>query len=384
MVDAVSEDAVANLLSEKKLSVTEIRQKDAAAFKNFNLVLFNSVKTKDLVIFFRQLSVMVDSDLPIVKALRILVKQSGNRYLKAVVANLADEVEGGAKMSEVMGNFPDVFSNFYVNMIASGETSGRLSEVLNYLADQKEKDYDLQSKVRAAMIYPGFILFSLVVVGFIIVVFVMPKMTAVLEESGAELPLITRFFITVTGFISHFWWQILVIVVGLTVSGVYYFKTAGRSLFDWLKLKIPTFGVIFQQIHLVTITRSLATLLKGGVPVSRALSVVKDVVGNRVYEEILDQTIKDVDEGNQIADSFLIAAEFIPLPVSQLMSVGEETGRLSEVLEKLTAFYTREVEKSVNNLAVIIEPIIMIILGVAVGIFIAAVLLPMWQMSSAI
>lgn len=384
IIDAASEEMVASLLIEKSLTIISIEPMSATSLNLQFFRLIRRVKSKDLVIFFRQLAVMIEANLPIIKALRILVKQTENKYLKTVIASVTDEVDGGEKLSGAMANFPDVFSDFYVNITRSGETSGRLSEVMNYLADQQEKDYDLQSKVKGAMIYPLFIIVALFVVGLILLTFVVPQMTAILKESGVTLPLATRVLIGVSDFFKAHWWQLgIVLVVGGFALTIQSRTVKGRRFINTIKVSIPVFGMIYRQMYVVRIARSLGTLLRGGVPVARALGVVKDVVKNTVYEDILAQTIREVEEGNLIAGSFIESPQIPPM-VSQMISIGEETGELEKVLDKITEFYSREIDNSVRNLSVLIEPVIMVVIGVAVGFFVAAIIMPMWQLSASL
>lgn len=384
LVEAASPEVVETLLAEKNFSIISIEKKEGETLGSQQIRLFGGVKVKDLVIFFRQLSVMVEANLPIVKALRILMQQTQNRYLKAVIGNMADEVEGGAKLSQAMAEYPDIFGQFFTNIVASGETSGRLNEVMNYLADQKEKDYDLGSKVKGAMIYPIVILCGLVVVGFVMMTFVVPKLTGVLQESNTKLPLATKLLIGISTFMNSYWWAIIAVAVVVLGGAYYYFKKkpGGRNAFDSILLKVPVFGSIFQQIYIVRITQSLNTLLKGGVPVAKALETVRDVMDNKVYRGVVEQAMLDVGEGNPLGES-LAGSRYVPSMVAQMISIGEETGKLDVVLEKLTTFYTREIDNLVKNLSTLIEPLIMIILGLAVGGFIAAIIMPMWQLSAA-
>ncbi len=383
LVEAASEEAVAVLLGDKNLSVVSITAKEEAGLGGISLTL-TKVKTKDLVVFFRQLSVMVEANLPIVKAMRILTRQTDNRYLKAVIASIADEVEGGAKLSQAMSTYPEVFSNFYTNVVASGETSGRLSDVMNYLADQAEKDYDLKSKLQGEMIYPAFIFGMLGIVGFVIMTWVIPQITEMVTQSGAELPIATQILIAVSKFFGSYWWAVLLGLVGLG-GGLFYFvkKTeGGKQMFDQLIVNIPIFGSVFRIIYIVRITQSFHTLLVGGVPVSQALETVKEVVDNVVYKAVIEQAIQDVDEGTSLAES-LIVSKYIPNMVAQMISIGEETGKLDQILGRISDFYTREINNSLKNLTSLITPIIMVILAVAIGGFVAAVIMPMWQLSAA-
>ena len=383
-VEAFSEEAVANLLLEKNFIIIDIKAKSKELFNWQSLNFFNKVKTKDLVIFFRQLSVMIDANLPIVKGLRVLLKQTKSEQLKKVIMEILTEVDGGSSLSAAMQLFPNVFTNFYINIVRSGETSGRLSEVMGYLADQQEKDYGLESQVKGAMVYPAFILVGLVVVGFIVMTFVIPQMTGMLVESGAELPFVTKVLLGVSGFFQSFWWLLILLFGCAFVGFSILIKTyVGRRIMDTAKIKLPIFGPIFKNIYIVRICRSFSTLLKGGVPVSQSLEVVKTVVDNLVYEEILESTIKEVEEGNLLADS-LALSPYIPTTVTQMISIGEETGKLEDVLIKIGDFYSSEVDGSVRMLSTLIEPIIMVILGCAVGVFIAAIILPMWKLASAL
>lgn len=380
MVEAESETAASEVLREKGLIIIALTERKGGW--TAGLQFLNRVKAKDLVIFSRQLSVLIASTVPIVQALRVLVKQTENVVLQSIISEIADEVEGGVKLSSALGKHPKIFSNFFINMIKSGETSGRLDEVLNYLADQQEKDYDLMSKVRGAMIYPVFILSGLLVVGIVMMVFVVPKLTEMLRESGAELPLTTRLLIGTSDFMVDYWWA-LIIMVGAFIGAVILYKKTpvGKKQWDYLKLKIPIFGSLFQKIYLVRITRSLSTLLKGGITVSSSLNVVAEVVGNVIYKDLVLKTVKEVEDGNSITVLFS-QSRVVPQMMSQMLSIGEQTGKLDQILEKLAAFYSREIDNLVRNLVTLIEPMIMILMGVAVGMMVSAIILPMYKLAS--
>lgn len=383
IVNANSLDEASAILVGKKLTIINLAlQPRQDIISLINSVFFKRVPVKDLVIFFRQMSVMLDAQMPLVKALRILIKQTKNEYFRSIINELSNEVDGGSTLSVAMEQYTETFSKFYVNIIRSGETSGRLSEVMNYLADQKEKDYDLESRVKGAMMYPAFIVVVLIVVAFIVMAFVVPNITAVLIESGAELPLVTKLLIGSSNILRNYWWLIGLIAVVMTVFVAYEVRTpGGKAWVDKIKLRIPLFGNVFKNIYIVRICRSFATLVKGGVPIAVSLGIVREVVDNVVYERILAEASRSVDEGNQISESFMLSPD-MPSIVSQMISVGEETGKLEEVLERVADFYSREIDNVIRNLSSLLEPVIMIFLGVAVGVFVAAVMLPMWQLSS--
>ncbi|MBI1961431.1 MAG: type II secretion system F family protein [Parcubacteria group bacterium] len=383
VVDAVNDEVALGTLTDQGLLVLSLKTREGKRGFAKEITLFARVKVKDLVVFSRQLAVMVSATLPVVAALRILVNQIESVPLKIVVSEVADAVDGGARLSEALARHPKVFSNFYTSMIRSGETAGKLDEVLNYLADQQEKDYDLVSKTRGAMIYPAFILFGLVAVGFVMMVFVIPKLTEVLAESGAALPFTTQLLISISGFFKSFWWLLLLSAAGLFLGLRYYRKTAaGKKHTDFLILKLPVFGpLIFQKMYLVRFTRSLSTLITGGVSLTEALAITADIVGNEVYREVIRQTIREVEDGNPIATVFK-ESTVVPNMVTQMLAVGEQTGRLDTVLNKLSDFYSREVDNAVGNLVTLIEPFILMLMGIGVGIMVAAILLPMYNLAT--
>jgi len=326
--------------------------------------------------------VRMAATLPLVSALRILVKQTESARLKTIISEIADDVDGGARLSQAFGRHPEVFNDFYVNMVRSGETSGHLDDVLSYLADQREKDYDLMSRIRGAMVYPAFILSVMTVVGIAMMIFVVPRLTAVLIETGGELPFATRLLIGTSQFMSGYWWLLLVLAVGL-VAGLKYglHQAPVRRQWDWMKIKLPIFGTLFQRVYLIRFTRSMTTLLKGGVPLPRALEITGDVVGNAVYRDLIARTVKQVQDGNPIATEF-IASKEVPVMVSHMLSVGETTGQLEQILDRLTQFYSREIDNLVSSLVSLVEPLIMVVMGLAVGTMVAAIIMPMYNLAS--
>ena len=383
VVEAQSEQTAQEALEERSLIPIMITAR-ATESKLQTFKLFDRVKPKELVVFFRQLSTMSAANLPIVAALRILIKQTESQKLKTIISEIADEVDGGARLSQAFARHPDVFNNFYVNMVRSGETSGHLDEVLSYLADQREKDYDLMSKIRGAMIYPAFILSALCVVGVIMMVFVVPRLTSILTETGGELPLATKILIGTSGFMAKFWWLLLILVVGAVAGLRFSLKQRPvRRWWDWMKIKLPVFGKLFQRIYIIRFTRSMNTLLKGGVPLPHALEITAEVVGSAVYRDLILRTVKQVQDGNPIAVEFVNSPE-VPVMVSHMLSVGETTGQLEQILDRLTQFYAREVDNLVSNLVSLVEPLIMIVMGLAVGVMVAAIIMPMYNLASSL
>ncbi|HWQ99398.1 MAG TPA: type II secretion system F family protein [Candidatus Methylomirabilis sp.] len=383
-VDAPTMEDANEALAERGFEIVLLEPAGAGGVGTAALSFLNRISTKDIVIVARTLSVMVSAAVPLVDALKNIARQTENPNLKIVMNDVSTEVEGGARLSDAFERHPKVFSGFFINMIRSGETSGQLEQVLEYLADQQEKDYDLTSKIRGALIYPAFILTALGVVGFIMMSFVVPKLTQILQEANVPLPISTRILIVVSGFFANFWWLIIILVIILIVVLRIVVQTpGGRMALDKLMLNVPVFGTLFERIYVVRFCRSLGTLLHGGVDQVGALEIVAGVVGNQVWKKMVFETIKEVNEGNSITTAFL-RSKHVPTMMNQMLSVGEETGKLQEVLQRVASFFNREVDNLVANLVTLIEPIVMVILGIGVGVMVSAILLPLYQLSSAV
>ncbi len=384
VIEAPSENVASELLEDRKYIILSLIQRKKATIFQGTISFLNKVPMREVVIFSRQLSVMITTAVPIVQALRILVKQTKTVTFKIIISEIADEVDGGAKLSTALSRYPQVFSQFYIHMIRSGETTGKLDETLTYLADQLEKDYDLQSKIRGAMIYPAFIMSALVAVGVLMMIFVIPQLTAVLQESGAELPLTTRILIWTSNFLKNDWWMVILFLLGLAVIYRYIARTeVGRRELDRMKIRLPIFGNLFQKIYLTRFARSISTLIAGGIPLTRTLEIVADIVGNTIYRELTIATIDVIEDGNSMATLFAKSKDVPPM-LTQMMAVGEQTGKLDMILKKLSDFYAKEVETLIHNLVTLLEPMVMLIIGVAVAVMITAILLPMYQLSTAI
>ncbi len=383
LIEADSVEIATDTLKDKGLFVMSVQVHKERALA-MELPFFTRIPIKDLVIFSRQFSVLMGAKVPIVQALKTVARQTANLRLQRIVTDVANETESGTALSTAMARHPKAFSSFFVNMVRSGETTGRLEEVMNYLADQMERDFDLMTKIKGAMIYPIFILFGLVVVGFVMMVFVVPKLTATLTESGTALPWTTKLLIGTSGFMQKYVVQILIAAVALVVLFRWWIsKPTGRAVWDKVKLRIPVFGDLLQKIYIVRFTRSMNTLVTGGVDSPASLDIVADIVGNEYYRQLIMETRKEVSDGNSITTVlFREGSKAMPTMIPQMMAVGEETGRLAEVLERLTSFYSRELANSVSNLVSAIEPLIMLVMGLAVGIMVSAIILPMYNMAS--
>ncbi len=384
-IEAISQQAATDILTNKKLIILSLVEAGAVPFwrRPLNIPFLSGVKPQDMVFLSRQLATMVGAGLPLVKALEVLNKQTANTYLKGVVQDIAEEVRGGNRFSSTLAKYPKLFDNFFINMVRAGETAGKLDEVLNYLADEQEKNFDLMSKMKGAMIYPAFVVAMVGGVMVLMMVFVIPQLTTILEEAGVELPITTRILIGTSKFFKKYLIFIILAIIGLVVGFKFFTKTkSGRFIWDRTILKAPVFGKLFQNLYLVRFTRSLSTLIVGGIPLTSALKIVSDVVGNAVYKKLVLRTIKDVEEGRSIS-SALLESKQVPKMLSHLLAVGERTGKIDEVLSKMADFYSREVENILSRLVTLLEPIIIIFLGVVVGGMVASIILPMYRLASA-
>ncbi|MEN9557946.1 MAG: hypothetical protein RL141_315 [Candidatus Parcubacteria bacterium] len=384
VVDALSMEDATLALQERGFEVLVLEAARPRQASLQSLPWLNPIKTKDIVIVSRMLSVMVSASVPLVDALKNIARQSANPNIQRVLSDVASEVEGGARFSDALERHPKVFSGFFTNMVRSSELSGQLEQVLDYLAEQQEKDYDLTSKIRGALIYPAFILVSLGVVGFIMMAFVVPKLTQILQEANVALPISTRILIAVSGFMGAYWWIVLIFLAILAVVfRVVVGTPEGRLAFDQVLLRIPLFRGLFQRIYVVRFCRSLATLLRGGVDQVSALEIVAGVVGNAVWKRMVFETIQEVNEGNSITTAFQ-RSRSVPPMMNQMLAVGEETGKLQEIATRIADFFNREVDTLTANLVTLIEPIIILLLGLGVGVMVSAILLPLYQLSTAV
>lgn len=386
-IEAENQAAAADQLLGRDLVITALSEvKQSEDIIGMVSTLFARVTKKDLSIFLRQLSILVSAAVPLVQALKILSEQTPNPTLRKALVDIHAEVEGGTKFSLSLERYPNIFSSYFINMVRSGETSGRMEEIMGYLADQEEKDYELQGKIIGALVYPGFIITALFGGSFFMLAVVLPKMLAMFEELGAtaELPTATRMLMFLSTVARSYWWLVILGIIAIAFFFRWYIKTEeGRKQFDMIKLRAPVFGVLFKYLYVIRFSRSFNTILVGGITIPQGLRIVKTVIGNSIFEKLIDDTIKEVEEGNPMSDVFA-KNPYVPTMVTQMLSVGEQTGRLDDVLEKITSFYSREINGVIEVTLKLVEPVIMIILGLGVGLLVAGVILPMMNLASAV
>lgn len=341
------------------------------------------ISIKDLTVFFRQLAIMFSANVQISDIFKILLNQEKSK-LTPIIEDLLDKVENGYKLSEAMALHPKVFSKYYISILKPGEATGNLDESLNFLAGELESSYDTLNKIKSALTYPIFILITMFVVVGIIITYVIPTMTEVLSETGGELPMITQVLISISKFFIN---NIIFIILGLLLISFicikYYNTNEGKKFFHSLLLKIPIFGKVFQKIYIARMSKNLYVLIRSSVPLIESLYITADIVGNKVYEDIVRSATEKIKNGERISLSFAEHKE-IPIMFTGMISIGEKTGKLDYVLEKIASFYIRELKNITDSITSLIEPVIMVFLGVVVALIVAAVLLPMYSLSSQI
>ncbi len=382
-IEAGDIERAIDILHRHKLYIVSITPVKPSFLGASRLRIFKKANVKEVAVFFRQLATLAEAKVPLVEGLRILVKQQTNRFLKDTLFQIASDVEGGTSFSEALERHSKVFSPFYISIIKSGEASGRIQESLIYLADHLERQYDFNNKVKGAMMYPALIIIGFGTVAFIMMTFILPKLLAVFKESGQELPLPTKLLISLSNIFQNYWYFIIIGIIGI-VLGIKYISTIpeGKAKLDLLKLKLPLIGKLFKKIYLARFAENLSTLIESGLPITKALKISGNVVGNEIYKRIIFESAKKVRVGEPIAFVFERSKE-IPLMVSQMIGVGERSGKLDLALKNIARFYTKEVNNSIDNLMVLIEPILILILGAGVAVLVAAILMPIYNLAGA-
>jgi len=385
--DAVGGERVASSAEE----LTRVLQKDQIIItsispvkKGFQIPFLKreKVRLKELSVYSRQLSVLIDAELPLIQSLSILEEQQKNRYFRNVIRTIKEDVEAGSTLNQAKRKHPKVFDDLYCNLVASGEQSGSLDIMLRRLAEYIERSVKLRAQVRQAMIYPVGILIFAVLVSIFLLWKVIPVFASIFHDLGAELPLLTAVIVKLSGFVQKNIIFIFLGIIGLIMAFRYYRNTtAGRWSTDRLMLKIPLFGSLMYKVSMTRVTRTLSTLISGGVPMLEALKITSSTAGNVLIEkEILDAR-KLVSEGKTMNEAFKESGRF-PLMMLQMINVGEATGTLDEMLSKLSSFYDEEVSTSVAALLSVMEPIMLVCVGGLVGSLVVAMYLPIFSMIS--
>jgi type IV pilus assembly protein PilC len=377
-IDASSRDDVIAQLRKQRLSVVKI---DQDASKKIGK---GSIKTRDVVIFTRQFSTMINSGLPLVQALTILAEQTDNKALAEVTKKVVFDVESGNTVADALSKHPRAFTNLYVNMVAAGEAGGILDTILMRLATFLEKNDALVRKVKGAMIYPAVIMSVAAIAVVVLLIFVIPVFAGMFASGGMALPLPTRIVIGASGFLRTYWWVIgAVIIVGGYSGKKYYATSNGKLVIDRLLLKVPVLGDVLRKSAVSRFTRTLGTLISSGVSILEGLEITAKTAGNRVIQDAIMQSRSSIAGGDTIAQPLQKSKVFPPMVIS-MIAVGEQTGGLDEMLSKIADFYDEEVDAAVSNLLSLLEPIMIVFLGVVVGGMVVAMYLPIFDMVNAV
>lgn len=387
---AFDKSTAATNLIDKGLSPILIKEgKAGGGEKNIGGILGKlkfgqKVKLTDKVIFSRQFATMVNAGVPVAKSLAILKEQTASKPFQVIIGDLVKRVEGGTTLSSAMGAHPEVFSSVYINMVAAGETGGILDEVLERLAVQQEKDAEIVGKVRGAMIYPGVITTVTIGAFVFLMTVIVPKLGSIFNDLGVDLPIYTKIMLAISNALLSYGIFILIGMILATVGLVRWVRTpVGKKIFHTFTLHMPIFGPIISKVNIARFARTFGSLMSSGIAVLEALTATSAAVGNVVFKETLQHVAAEVKNGKPISEP-LREAKIFPAIVSQMVSVGEETGKLDEILLKLAEFYEKEVDSIVSGITSIIEPILIIVIGVIVGFIIVSVFGPLSQLSNAI
>ena len=383
-IDAPSEDQAVSALHQKGLVILSLEQARKGLFLQDLTTAFSKPALKDVVLFTRQMATLVDADVPLVEGLHAIVRQVEKESFRKVISSVTSAIEGGSSLSVALNEHQKVFSRFYVSLVRAGEVAGKLQTTLTYLADYLERNSSLNSKIRGVLAYPAFVLFALVVVTIIMMTTVLPQLLSIIKDAGVQdIPTTTKILIATTNFVNRYIVLLLVLFFGGIILLFNYIKTPqGSRWFDNLKVNLPQFGKIIRNLYLARIAETLATLIKSGVPILEGLNITSDVVGNIIFKEIVLQARENVQGGGTISEVLERYREFPPL-VTSMLAIGEKTGRIDFMLENIFNFYKTESENDIQNLSQLIEPILILLLGLGVGLLVAAVLLPIYSLVGA-
>ncbi len=381
-VVGASEDLAIESLQRKGLTITAFSSgKDKGALATLgNITLFGGVSSRDVVLLSRQIATLFEAQVSALRIFRLLTEQAEKPFLRNVLAEISDDLQNGSSISKALAKHPKAFSDFYVNMVRSGEESGKLDETFLYLADYIDRSYELSSKARNALVYPGFIMLTFFGVMTLMLTVVIPKIGTIIAESGQELPFITKVVLGMSHFLTSYG---IYLMIALIFGGFFVYKfaqtPAGRNAVSRTQLSLPIIGKLYQKLFLSRIADNMHVMLSSGISAVRSLEITASVVGNSVYEEILHEAMEAVKAGAPMSQTFSRHQGDIPAIVVQMMQIGEETGEVGNILDRLAKFYNREVNAAVDTLVSLIEPVMIISLALGIGFLLAAVLLPIYN-----
>jgi type IV pilus assembly protein PilC len=378
-IDALSQDVAVSALQRRDLVVSSIR---SAEEKKFEFDLFSGVSTKDIVILSRQIATLFEAQVSALRVFRLLAAEVENKKLSDILTAISDDLQAGNPISKALSKHSKVFSPFYVNMVKAGEESGKLSDTFVFLADYLDRTYEVMNKAQNALIYPAFVIAVFITVMIIMLTMVIPRISTILLESGQDIPIYTKVILGLSGFFVNYG---LFLLIALAIGAVFLYRytqsAEGSEFLDSLKLSIPYVGTLYEKLYLSRIADNFSTMLLSGIAIVDAVEITGSVVGNKIYQNMLQVTARDIQGGSPISDA-LAKHEEIPGIMIAMIRVGEETGELRNILNTLAKFYRREVTNSVDTLVGLIEPAMIVVLALGVGVLLAAVLIPIYNISA--
>ena len=384
-IDTVNIDVAINTLQKKGLILSAINPfEEKKNVFSVDIAFFNRISTKDVVILSRQLATLFDAQVSALRIFRLIGEQSENTTLRKHLAEISNDLQGGSSISGALAKHPDIFSDFYVNMVKAGEESGKLDEVFNYLADYLDRSYEVTSKARNALVYPAFVIATFLAVMILMFTVIIPKIALMITDSGQAVPFYTQIVLNVSNLLIHYG---LFVAIAAVIFGFFvwrYSRTpAGQRGLADLKLRLPYIGNLYRKLYLSRIADNMSTMTVAGIPMLRSLDITAFVVGNEVYHEILQDALAQVKAGVSLSNALNQYGKDVPGIMVQMIKVGEETGELGNILKTLAKFYEREVVNAVDTLVSLIEPVMIVTLGLGVGLLLASVLVPIYNIASA-
>ncbi len=385
-IDAEDKYSLADNLKKQGKNVIFIEeQKSTREFMKSLNRLIVKVKLQDKIVFTKNLSAMTEAGLALSRSLNILERQTKNVTFKDIISSLSAEINKGGNFSDGLSKFPKVFSSLFVSMVRAGEESGNLSGSLKIVGDQLEKSYILRKKIKGAMMYPMIVVGAMVLIGILMLMYVVPTLTDTFKELNVELPASTQFVIFISDFLAENPLLAFGIILFSIFGFIFSFKTkVGKRASEFIILRIPIIGKIAKQANSARTARTLSSLLSSGVDMVGAISITHDVVQNSYYKEVLKSAEASIQKGTPLSESFKKREDLYPILVGEMIEVGEETGKLSEMLLQVAIFYENEVDTATKNISTIIEPFLMVIIGIVVGFFALSMITPMYSLSDAI
>ncbi len=384
-IDAINEDVAISSLQRRGFILMSIESADKVSFFDKEIMLFGTgVSNKDIVILSRQIATLFEAQVSALRTFRLLATETENKVLSKVLTESSDDIQSGVSLSNALGKHDHVFSSFYVNMIKAGEETGKLTETFLYLADYLDRSYELTSKTKNALIYPAFVIATFFIVMILMLTFVIPRLAVILTETGQEVPMYTKVVIAISDFLTAYGiFAFILLVIGAAFAWRFSQTDGGKVAFSKARLDIPYIGDLYKKLYLSRIADNMNTMLTSGISMVRAIEITASVVGNDVYKNLLMEASESVRSGNSLSDS-LAKNEEIPNIMVAMIRIGEETGELGNILKTLAAFYKREVNNAVDTLVGLIEPIMIVALGLGVGVLLTSVLVPIYNITAGI